>query len=319
MYDVACVGILVADIIARTVDEMPDRGKLALVDQLNLFTGGCATNTAVDMAKIGQSVAIVGKVGRDGFGEFLKSQLDAAGVNTDGLAYSETAGTSASVAFLESDGERSFLHSFGSNGDFVEADIDYDIIKASKIVFVAGSLLMPKFDGEECAKFLKKSQALGKVTALDTAWDATGKWMTTLEPCLSYLDYFMPSYEEAVQLSGMTELEDIADAFLTYGIKVVVIKVGSDGCYIKTADGETYKIPVYTGIDVKDTTGAGDSFCAGFLSGLSRGLTLEECGRLGNAVGAHCVMEVGASVGIKDYETVTTFMKSRANFQEVGL
>lgn len=61
MYDVACVGILVADIIARTVDEMPDRGKLALVDQLNLFTGGCATNTAVDMAKIGQSVAIVGK------------------------------------------------------------------------------------------------------------------------------------------------------------------------------------------------------------------------------------------------------------------
>lgn len=310
MYDVACVGILVADIIANTVDEMPDRGKLSIVNNLNLFSGGCASNAAIDMAKIGQKVAVIGKVGKDGFGQFLKSSLESVGVNTDGVTESNEVGTSASVAFLESDGERSFLHSFGANGVFCEEDVDYSIIEDSKIVFVAGTLLMPEFDGADCALMLSKAKVMGKTTVLDTAWDPQGRWMSVVEPCLEHLDYFMPSYDEAVQLSGKTDVAEIADYFLAYGVAVVVIKVGSDGCYIKNQDGDIYSIPVYKGIDVKDTTGAGDSFCAGFLTGLSKGLTLEECGTLGNAVGAHCVMEVGASEGIKDYATIQAFMVS---------
>lgn len=311
MYDVVCVGILVADVIAKTVDTMPGKGKLALVDQLNLFTGGCATNAAIDMGKIGQKVAIIGKIGRDGFGEFLTEQLNTFGVDTQGLVCSDTVGTSASVAFLESDGERSFLHSFGANGEFRESDINYDIIDKSNIVFVAGSLLLPKFDGEECAILLQKAKEMGKITVLDTAWDSTGKWMKTLGPCMEYIDYFLPSYEEAVMLSGEKDVEAIADVFLSFGIKVVVIKIGSDGCFIKTQEGIKHLIPVYKNIEVKDTTGAGDSFCAGFLTGLARELPLEECGKLGNAVGAHCVMEVGASVGIKSYEQIKVFMKQR--------
>jgi len=135
--------------------------------------------------------------------------------------------------------------------------------------------------------------------------------MQTLEPCMEHIDYFLPSYEEARMLSGKDDLDAIADCFLSYGIKVVVIKNGSDGCFIKTQQGEKWMLPVYGNIEVKDTTGAGDSFCAGFLTGLVRQLPLEECGKLGNAVGAHCVMEVGASVGIKSYDEIRAFMKQR--------
>jgi len=311
MYDVACIGILVADIIAKPVKQMPKRGKLTLVENLNLFTGGSAANAAIDLAKIGQKVTIIGKVGQDGFGDFLKASLRDVGVDTSGLITSYEVGTSASVAFLEPDGERSFLHCFGANGKFHERDVDYSIIQDSKIVFVAGSLLLPSFDGEACAVLLQKAQAMNKITVLDTAWDSTGQWMSLIEPSLAHLDYFMPSYDEAVELSGQTDVEDIANVFLSYGVRVVVIKMGSEGCFIKTQQGDIYRLPVYTGFDIQDTTGAGDSFCAGFISGLSRNLSLEACGKLGNAVGAHCVMAVGASEGIKDYETIKAFMEER--------
>lgn len=88
---------------------------------------------------------------------------------------------------------------------------------------------------------------------------------------VSYIDLFIPSYEEAVQLSGKGNPEEIADVFLSMGVKVAVIKLGRDGCFIKAQSGEKYLIPTYTDIKPVDTTGAGDSFVAGFLTGLTKG------------------------------------------------
>lgn len=312
-YDVACVGILTADVIVKTVDAMPPRGKLNLVDGVSLHSGGCAANTAVDLAKLGADVAVVGMVGRDGFGTFLQQEMKAHGVNTDGLLCSDEAGSSASVVMIGQGGERSFWHNPGANGVLTERDIRYEVLEKSRIVFVTGTMLMPRFDGADCAAMLKKCRAMGKITALDTAWDDTGRWMSLLSPCLSELDYFLPSEEEAVALSGETNPERMAAVFFERGVRHVVIKLGKRGCYAQESpDRPGRYLKSYDSISAVDTTGAGDSFCAGFLYGLLRQMPFERCCEVANAVGTHCVMAVGASTGIPSYETIQTFMEEQA-------
>ncbi|MEI6579894.1 MAG: carbohydrate kinase family protein [Eubacteriales bacterium] len=308
MIDIVCVGVIVADAIAKPVKIIPSKGKLELVDTLSLYTGGCAASAAIDMAKIGIKAAIVGKIGNDGFGNFMKSAFVENNVITDGLIINQNASTSASLVIVTEDGERSFIHCQGENATLIESDIDYSLVEKAKLVFVAGIMLMAKFDGDECAKFLKKCKEKGKITALDTAWDSTGRWMNVMTSSLPYLDYFLPSYEEAVELSGKTDPEEMADIFLPMGPKVVVIKLGKDGCFIKTQDGEKYSIPTYSRIKAVDTTGAGDSFCAGFLTAVIKGKSLFDCGKFGNAVGTHCVMAKGASTGIKSETEILKFM-----------
>ena len=308
MIDIACVGVIVADAIAKPVKIIPSKGKLELVDTLSLYTGGCAASAAIDMAKIGINATIIGKIGNDGFGTFMKNAFKDNNVITDGLIINNGGSTSASLVIVTEDGERSFIHCQGENATLVESDIDYSIIEKAKLVFVAGIMLMNKFDGDECAKFLKKCKAMGKTTALDTAWDSTGRWMNVLTTSLPHLDYFLPSYEEAVELSGKTEPEEMADVFLAMGPKTVVIKLGKDGCFIKTHMGEKYLIPTYDRIKPVDTTGAGDSFCAGFLTAVIKGKNLYDCGLFGNAVGTHCVMAKGASTGIKLEAEILKFM-----------
>jgi sugar/nucleoside kinase (ribokinase family) len=310
MFDVTCVGILVADAIARTVDGLPESGKLELIDKIELFSGGCAANSAIDMSKLGLNIAIVGKIGNDGFGKFMFNSLKDEKVNVEGLKVDGNTGTSSSLVTVDSNGERSFLHYLGANAEFVIDDINFDIIENSKIIFVAGTMLMPKFDGIQCADFLKKVKEMGKYTVLDTAWDSKGRWMNLLNPCMKYIDLFIPSLEEAIMFSGKEEPEEISDVFLSMGVKTVVIKLGKKGCFIKDQNGEKHLIPTYTKVKAVDTTGAGDSFVAGFLTGLTKGWNLYECGKFANAVGTHCVMAAGASTGIKNFEETFMFIKN---------
>jgi sugar/nucleoside kinase (ribokinase family) len=308
LFDVVCLGILVADVIAKPVDMIPERGKLGLIDRIELYTGGCAVSSSIDMAKIGLNTAIIGKIGNDGFGRFISGALKDENVDITGLVVGEKSSTSASVVLSDPGGERTFLHCLGANAEFTDTDVNFDIIKNSKIVFIAGTMLMPAFDGEPCARVLKKAREMGKYTVLDTAWDSKGRWMKVLEPCMKYIDLFIPSYDEAVMLSGKEEPGEICDVFLSMGVKTSVIKLGKDGCFIKTSNGEKYLIPTYTDILPVDTTGAGDSFVAGFITGLTRGWNLYECGKFANAVGTHCIMAVGASTGIKKLEEIKEFM-----------
>ncbi|MEG2857208.1 MAG: carbohydrate kinase family protein [Clostridia bacterium] len=310
MFDIACIGILVADVICKTVDKIPERGKLGFVDSLKLYNGGCAMSAAIDMSILGAKTAILGKVGNDGFGTYLTGVLAQHKVNTEGLAVDNKVDTSASVVLVDSGGERTFLHCKGANDALRYDDIYFDVIDASRIVFVAGSMLMNSFDGEPCARVLKRAKDIGKITALDTAWDDSGRWMKVLGPALRHVDYFIPSIEEARELSGESEPDKIADKFFDAGVSHVVIKLGKDGCYFRESrDLKGKTLATFPGKPV-DTTGAGDSFCSGFLYGISAGMTMEDSCLLGNAVGTHCVLSVGATTGIRPYEEMKKFIAS---------
>jgi sugar/nucleoside kinase (ribokinase family) len=309
MIDVTCLGILVADVVGVPVDVLPARGKLTLVDRMELHGGGCASNTGIGLAKIGVKTAVIGKVGKDGFGDFVVNLLEKSGLDCSGVVRDNEFSTSATMVMVHGDGERSFIHYIGANANIKEEDINFDIIKNSKILHIAGSFLMPGFDGEPTARVLKKAKELGVITALDTAWDSRGNWMKLLEPCLEYIDYAVPSYEEAKMVTGKDNPADVANVLIDKGVKTVALKMGSDGCYIKDKDNEI-RIPIYK-VDAIDATGAGDSFAAGFLTGIVNGWDLEYTGKFGNAVGAFCVTALGATPGIKDQATIQKFIADR--------
>ncbi len=310
MYDITCVGILVADVIAKPVEGLPERGLLSLVDTLELYSGGNAMTASINCAKLGLKTAVIGKIGMDSFGGFLTKVLNENQVNCQGLKVDAQVQTSASVALIGKDGERSFLHCTGANAVFSIEDMDWELVKNSKMVFVTGTFLLDRFDGQQTRDFLRTCKELGKITALDVCWDSRGRWGTLLEEVYPYIDLFLPSIEEAEKLSGESEVAKMAEVFFLKGVKQVVIKCGKDGCYACEKPDEPGRFSLaYQNIKVVDTTGAGDSFCSGFLAAYARGQNFFDCARFANAVGAHCVMAGGATSGIKSYEEIIQFME----------
>jgi sugar/nucleoside kinase (ribokinase family) len=292
MPDIVCLGQFTADVVVRKVEAFPRRGKALFVDDISLTNGGSACNAAVALGKLGVPVTAIGKVGGDAFGGFLLEVLKKSGVSTAGMVPDPRAKTSSTVVLVDGTGERSFLHYFGGNARMGEKDVDYGIVRKAKILHIAAAFLVPGLDGKPMARVLAKARRMGVTTCLDTAWDASGRWMKVLEPCLRHLDLFMPSLEEARILSGRTAPADIAEHFTGYGIKTVVIKMGAKGCYARTAS-RGFQVPAFKVSKVVDTLGAGDSFVAGLLAGLLRGWELDRCCRLANAVGACCVGAAG--------------------------
>jgi len=303
---VHCLGILVTDIIVKTVDRYPVRGKLRLVDDIKLCSGGCAANTGIDLAKLGVKTRVMGKLGEDGFGDFLINTCRKHGLDVQGIVRDNSVGTSTTIVMVHSDGERSFLHSLGANAQFCEDDININLLIECQILHIAGFFLLPKLDGLPVASLLKKAKETGTITSLDTAWDARGRWMKLLEPCLPYLDIFLPSIEEARMITDAETVEEIAKILIDKGVKIVGLKMGKEGCYIRTKS-KKIRIPAYP-VEVIDTTGAGDAFVAGFLTGILKKWPLEKTGRLANAAGALSTTAIGATDGLISLEKTLEFM-----------
>ena len=309
-YDICCAGHMCTDVLVRPVDNLPDKGKLMLVDSVCLRTGGCAMNTAIDLSKLEAKTAMAGKVGGDSFGAFMKSALSENGVDVSGLKTGLGTDTSVSVVAISSDGERSILHSLGANRTLCFEDIDLSIVEKSRYLFVGGAFLLPAFDGAGMAKLFKFAGEKGVVTAMDTAWDATGQWLETLSPALVFLDWFLPSIEEAEQMTGTGDERRQAEFFLDSGVKNVAIKMGRDGCYVRPGD----KKGVYydaLAVEVLDTSGAGDAWCAGFLAALARGMDIGYAAMMGNATGALCVTEIGTTSGVRSFEETAAFLRDQ--------
>lgn len=310
MIDVLCLGIMVADVVARPVRELPGRGRLVLADRMELHTGGCAVNTAIALAKLGLSAGVIGKVGQDGFGDFILRELKQHGVEVSGVKRAPEVNTSATMVLVEPDGERRFIHYLGANAELVEEDLDWRLVRESRVLHIAGSLVMPGIDGEPTADILRRAREGGVITALDTVWDAKGRWLESIEPCLPHIDYFLPSLEEARMVASRHTLWEVAQFFLDHGVGVVALKMGEEGCYLKSPD-EELQIPAYD-VTAIDATGAGDAFVAGFLTGVVEGWDLKRTGYLANAVGALCVTVMGATTGIKSFEETLRFMEATA-------
>ncbi len=306
---ILCLGILVADVVGRPVRAVPDPGRLVLVEEMALHTGGCALNAATALARLGLPVEVIGKVGADPFGDFLLRAMVERGIGTQGVKRDPEIGTSATMVMVAPDGERRFVHYIGANARLRLDDVDRALIAGASILHVAGALVLPGLDGQPMATLLHTARAMGVITFLDTVWDDTGRWMDLLRPSLPYVDYFVPNLAEAQALTGREDPEDVARALLDCGVGTVGLKMGSAGCLVLSNCGLRWRLPAFE-VPVVDATGAGDAFAAGFIAGVWLGWPLEQTARLANAVGALCVTGAGASGNVRSLPETLAFMAS---------
>ena len=311
MKKILCIGSVTVDIIVKPASTVPAPGTLRAVESVSTLVGGCATNCANDLAKLGVPVSISCLVGNDMMGDFVKKEMTACGVDTKGIVQRDDVQTTVSVVCIYESGERSFLYNPASSAAFSLEDISDEVLADCDIVFVGGAMLLTNFDGEPTRKLMKRAREMGKITVLDTAWDFDGIWLPKIEACLPELDYFIPSIEEAAKITGEEDAYKIAEKLHTMGPTNIVVKVGKDGALVSPHGEEPTLVPAFLVEKPVDTTGAGDSFCSGFLTGLANGWDMVKAAQFGNAVGAHCVQALGASTGIPSMQTVLDFIAER--------
>src|SRR5581483_6920208 len=268
---------------------------------------------AIGLARLGFRAAVIGKVGADGFGDFVINRLNQEDVDTRGIRRDVKVGTSFTFVMIAPDGERAFFHYVGANGALTLDDVDFDAITQTQVLDIGGSFVMPGIDGEPTAEILRRARRAGVITTLDTVWNAAIDQYATIKPSLEWLDYFLPSLGEAKLIAAAASAahdspSDIAQFFLDHGVKTVGLKMGLEGCYIRTRD-LALKIPAYQ-VETVDNTGAGDAWRAGFIAGIVQGWALERTGRLANAVGASCVTAIGCTAGIKSLPETLHLMET---------
>jgi len=236
MSEVVTAGIIVADILAQPIDRYPERGKLVLFDRLELHVGGCAANTANALGKLGRSVSVIGRVGKDAFGDHCLAEIRAADVDASHVKRSADAPTSTTFVAIAGDGERAFFHIIGANASFSAEDIDLEVVKEAKVFLVAGTYVLPALDGEPTSTVLRAAREAGVTTVLDCVYnESVEDHLALLRPSLPYLDYFVPNLTEAELITGEHGARACAQVFLAAGVGTVVIKLGERGVYCLTA------------------------------------------------------------------------------------
>ena len=296
---VLCAGIIVADAIASPVDDHPEKGRLALVDSVQLHTGGCALSTASALVKLGVPTALCGCVGDDLFGGVLVGEARARGLETSGVRVTGEL-SSASVVLDSSDGERTFLHNPGASAALTPEDVERALeATGARWLHIGGALVLPALDGEPAAQLLEGARERGLRTSLDPVHDATGGW-DRLHSCLPHLTAMCPNLTEAQGITGQHAPEDCAEWLRHRGVRKVAIKMGRDGAYAADERHAAHVAPF--SIRAQDETGAGDAFAAGLIYALLQDWPLDKAVRLGNAVGAISTTGIGASTALPELE-----------------
>jgi sugar/nucleoside kinase (ribokinase family) len=168
---------------------------------------------------------------------------------------------------------------------------------------------MPQLEGEGVADVLAEAQRRGLLTVLDTVMNPRSAGWAGIAPALPFLDWTIPSFEEAKALTGEGKALRQARFFQAAGAKNVAIKMGANGCLIVPVDSEPFHVAPRA-VEAVDALGAGDAWAAGFLTGLLHAWPpLEKTARFANAVGACCVEALGATTGIRSLNDTLALLK----------
>lgn len=305
-FDYTSVGFYTFDCLGRPVNSIPLGGDTFFIDEMELAVSGAAGSAAIVAAKHGLSVQAVGGVGNDDMGDWVIQRLQKYGVDTKNMEQVTDFATSSSIVTTRPNGSRPALHRKGATGGFYVTDEQIDTVLDTKILHIGGVGLMDAMDKGRTLELMKKAKEHGCITTLDV-FASTQEDFQIIEPLLHYTDYFMPSEEEAMALSSMTDFEQVCNLFLKKGVKAVVLTLGEDGALYKDQAGLSFEIPAYD-INVICTCGCGDCFNAGFATGLHLGMTPQDCVKIAQASSAQNAMGLGSQAGVSSLEATQTFM-----------
>jgi len=305
--DLDCIvcGSCVVDVLVRPVDlETPiGGGRLVQSDPLVLTTGGIVSNAGIAMARLGMRVGAFSYVGDDPWAEVIRRRYADEGLDVAGLSTHPTGATSTTAVLIDPTGERSFMHCVGAPRLLDRAAfLDHlDLFRRSRAVLLGYYPLLPNLI-DDLPEVFARLRHVGCLTALDAAGD--GGELAPLATVLPQLDLYVPSFAEARRQTGEEDPRRIIAAYRDAGAAGLVgVKLGSRGVLLSPKAGEFIDVAVTKPPgEVVDTTGAGDCFLGGLLTGLLRGLSPADAGRLGSATGACCVTGLGATTAIRNFD-----------------
>jgi sugar/nucleoside kinase (ribokinase family) len=288
------VGNVTLDIICKTVDEVPRFDSIAFQDAA-VTPGGCASNVAIGLAQLGENPFLVACLGDDQAAEFLMDSWKEQGVDTRYINRIPGKGTGVSVGLVDSDFQPRFIHTSGANAEMKALTLNREIFQEQRIAFmhIAGYFVLPGFLEPGFAEKLAMIQKSGVFITLDVVRSPAMKSPEFLKSVLPHLNVFMCNHQEAEIISGIADPTRAARTFQEWGASAVIIKLGAAGCFLAAPDKEI-QIPGIQVESVVDTTGAGDAFAAGLLSGLKKGLGLAEACQVGVQQGAKTTGYLGA-------------------------
>ena len=321
-HRILSVGEILVDFVSTKSGVM-----LESAPQFMKCAGGAAANVAVGISRLGTSSAFIGKVGDDSFGRFLIHELRASGVETSGMVVDPRHKTRLAFVSLMNDGERDFefWEQHPADEQLHASEIDMDSLAKARIVNVGSFLLLKKPSRDTAFGVAKEARGLGLEVCFDpnlrlSLWDDRNECRNVCTTMLHLSTIVRMNDTEAAFFTGSRTVEKAAEKIRKMGPSLVVITLGSNGCYY-----QTHALSGSVGgfrIKPVDTTGCGDGFLAGLLHGIARSdKRIEEflpeemqaiC-TVANAVGALVAMKRGAIAAMPSGRDLRQFLESRRN------
>lgn len=307
MKPIDCVvcGETCLDIVAGPLplDEPLGGRGLVPLDTVRAVTGGIVPNAGIALARLGLRVAAMGLIGDDDWGRTIRRKLDVERIETTELAIDSHRSTSVTIVMVGRDREHTFAFHAGASQAIDRQFLleRLDCFQQARYALIGYYHLLPRLE-MDLPEVLAAIREQGCLTALDAT--NGGGQLEPLDRILPHLDLYVPSYAEASGQTGESDPLRILSVYRRYAPRAMLgVKLGERGAVLSGPEGEIHWIaPVPPPGPVVDTTGAGDSFYAGLIAGLVRGLPLPQAGRLAAAAGACCVTGLGASESIRDFD-----------------
>lgn len=289
------IGAAIIDILVRPADAAVFRTGSYPAEDIRMSTGADALNEATVLARLGKRVRLETIIGSDRAGAFVRDHCRKEGIELPRDCVREDTPTGINVVLIDKDGERFFLtNPRGTLRSLTLGDIHMPFADEPKIICFASIFVFPKIGSRELEIIFRQAKRQGKTVCADMTKRKNGETVQDIAAALQYVDYLFPNSEEAMLLTGENTVEDAAKCLQESGVKHVVIKCGHKGCYLKSRS-ESGWVPAVSGVECVDTTGAGDSFSAGFVYALSAGKDFRACAEFANECGANAVQSVGAA------------------------
>ena len=313
--DCVVCGEICVDLAVRPIDRSRPLSQMhtELVDPVLPGTGGIVPNSGMAMSRLGLRTLAFGCIGNDFWGQFLTQRLSDEGVDTSLLVTLDQSPSSVTVVVGGDDGEHSFLFHAGASRRFDLRIIEprIDIFAESRFALFGYYALMPELEVDLPGVF-SRIRGQGCQVALDTS--GGGGSMTPLDQILPHVDVYIPSVDEARSQTGQEDPRSMINTYRQYAPDALLgIKLGDQGAVLSPAAGEWIEVdPVTPPGLLIDTTGAGDCFYAGLITGLVRGLSLADAGKLAAAAGACSVTGIGAVAALPDSDALMSIARIRA-------
>lgn len=308
--DCLCSGILFADVVCSPIDHAPEEGQLVAPECIELALGGCASNAALDLARLGVKVGVAGCVGKDVFGQFVIDTLAEGGVDVSGIHRLDGIHTACTMVINVRGQDRRFVSSPGANTRLTVEHISPAALQETRILYIGGYLMLHAFENNETVKMLRDVRRAGTKVLLDVVGITEPDSFDRVAMMLPETDIFFPNDDEAAAMTGLSDPIGQAEKFRQAGVETVVITQGDQGTLL-IGNQQRLRCGVYP-TEFVGGTGAGDAFDAGYIAGMLDGHDPAGCVRWGSALGASCVRAVSATESVFDRRQAEAFMKEHS-------